>query len=144
MENFIFCAVSTMGREIEYNKKAVLQEKLSGKFDATWHYHGCPEFFRTGGYDSLYAYIFFNGKYGFLSMPSICFHEAQIPWTHIFCQFPGNFLDYNNILITMKKDVLKTLAHFSKYCRSYFQITCDSCLTCFFNWDSLHARLSSH
>ena len=35
MENFIFCAVSTMGREIEYNKKAVLQEKLSGKFDAT-------------------------------------------------------------------------------------------------------------
>ena len=51
-------------------------------------------------------------KMAFLSMPNICFHEAQISWTIFLSQFPGNFFDYNNILFTMKKDAVFNLSTF--------------------------------
>ena len=49
-------------------------------------------------------------------MPNIRFYDAQISWRNIFsvsslCQgqgqfsLSGNFSDYNNISVTMKKDV---------------------------------------
>ena len=54
-------------------------------------------------------------KMAFLSMPNICFCR----WTdflelYFLRQFPGNFFHYNNILITMKKDVAFNLSMFQK------------------------------
>ena len=37
-------------------------------------------------------------------IPNIYFYDTQISWSNIFCQFPLNFFDFNNILISIKKD----------------------------------------
>ena len=37
-------------------------------------------------------------------IPNIYFYDTQISRSNIFCQFPLNFFDFNNILISMKKD----------------------------------------
>ena len=59
--------------------------------------------------------MFLIEKDGLLLTPNIRFYDAQTSWRNIFsvsslCQrqrqfsLSGNFFDYNNILITMKKD----------------------------------------
>ena len=74
--------------------------------------------FRTARYHWLYRQVLFIEKDGLLLMPNISFYDAQSFLKNIFsvsfsCQgqrrfsLPGNFSDYNNILITLKKDTVQ-------------------------------------
>ena len=77
-----------------------------------WLHHGCLEF--SEQLDTIYwiGKHFLIEKMTFTPMPNICFHDAQISWNNIFCQFPGNFFDYNNILTLIKKYAVLNLSIF--------------------------------
>ena len=71
---------------MEYDLKNTVSSKimLSGKLNANDSTTGVQRF-RAVSYIRLYRLTFFNGNDDFiLSMPNICFHEAQIVWNNIF------------------------------------------------------------
>ena len=71
---------------MEYDLKNTVSRKimLSGKLNANDSITGVQRF-RVVSYIRLYRLTFFNGNDKFiLSMPNICFCEAQIVWNNIF------------------------------------------------------------
>ena len=63
-------------------------------------------------------------------MSEICFHKSIYSLERYFlCKFSGDFCDYKNIWITMKKILFLILVHFNKYCKSYLPTTCNSGFT---------------
>ena len=95
--------------EMEYNQKSSASRKiiLSGKFNAKMTPPRMFRVFRTAKY--YIGKYFLMVKMAFLSMPNICFCQCTyFLELYFFCQFPGNFFDSDNILITMKQDVVLT------------------------------------
>ena len=75
-----------------------------------WLFHGCSEFSEQLDKTDCIG-IFFIEKDGFLSMPNICFREAQIFWNDVFSvSYPGISIT----LTIMKKDVVYDLITFQK------------------------------
>ena len=98
-----------VGREMEYNQKAILQEKWyrQEKSMLRWLHHRYSEFSeQLGIIDGIGKYLLME-RMAFLSILNICFHEAQYFLRHL-----PEFFNYNNILITMNKHTFLNLDTF--------------------------------
>ena len=109
-------------------KRPSLEKKLqsnsqSSHFVLKWHHQECflgnlLNFFRTPRYYSLQRWIIFIGIGDILFPSNIYFHEEHFSWNHI-CSVSSQkvFFLYNNILISIKKDLVQQKDLLSLWCK---------------------------